>query len=110
MTPGMLTPLQTDWGPIATVLAAIILLLGTWLTLRASRQDKKIDVTAKNYDQLQEDLTAIRGELTTAKAQILSLQQVDRLKDNYIANLRDHIYQGKPPPPPPWPEELTRQP
>lgn len=31
----------------------------------------------------------------------------ERVRDDYIHKLRDHISQGNPPPPPPWPEGLT---
>ncbi|WP_282946932.1 hypothetical protein [Cellulomonas endometrii] len=31
----------------------------------------------------------------------------ERLRDDYIHKLRDHISTGKKPPPPPWPDGLT---
>lgn len=34
-------------------------------------------------------------------------EQRERIRDDYIHQLRDHISQGNPPPPPPWPAGLT---
>lgn len=31
----------------------------------------------------------------------------ERIRDDYIHQLREHISQGNPPPPPPWPTGLT---
>lgn len=40
--------------------------------------------------------------------QVDRLNKMFALQANYIADLRGHIYEQKPPPPPPFPEGLTR--
>lgn len=51
-------------------------------------------------DQLQEERKEIR-------ARVLGLEVRERLRDDYILTLRQHINDEKPPPPPPWPAGLT---
>jgi hypothetical protein len=51
-------------------------------------------------DQLQEERTEIR-------ARVLGLETRERVRDDYILTLRQHINDEKPPPPPPWPAALT---
>lgn len=105
-----MSPLEVDWGAVGTIGAAVVGFIGTVALILATRADKKSDRGLLNYDQLQEDLDGLRDELINARERISSLERIDRLKDNYISNLRDHIYAGNPPPPPPWPAELTERP
>lgn len=51
-------------------------------------------------DQLQEQVASVSKRLDE------SLRR-ERIRDDYIHTLRDHIDQGKKPPSPPWPEGLT---
>ena len=68
-------------------------------------------------DQLQEQIAADRAaakETTDAmKADIKDLKEEqkaakkrERVRDDYIQELRKHIEDGNPPPPPPWPAGL----
>lgn len=52
-------------------------------------------------DQLQEQVSSLDTKLDGALRR-------ERIRDDYIHELRDHIEQRKNPPPPPWPEGLTR--
>lgn len=45
--------------------------------------------------------------LDVAEARLDASLRRERLRDNYIHQLRDHITSGNPPPPPPWPDGLT---
>ncbi|MDF2045161.1 hypothetical protein P2P98_03225 [Microbacterium sp. Kw_RZR3] len=51
-------------------------------------------------DQLQEQVNSLETRLNA------SLRR-ERIRDDYIHTLRDHIDQGKKPPSPPWPDGLT---
>jgi hypothetical protein len=58
-------------------------------------------------DQLQEQVeTALKRAAATDARLDASLRR-ERIRDDYIHTLRDHIDQGKKPPSPPWPEGLT---
>lgn len=104
------------FGP---VVAGILLLFGTYLTVRASRSGQKIDQATKNYDQLQEDLTATRTELRNVKAdmatmkrdhdtQMAGVRAREQAVEDYAYQLRQWIQEQKGPPPPEWPKELFR--
>lgn len=54
-------------------------------------------------NQIERDSKARTQKLEDKVEALLSL---DRIKDNYIADLRNHIWNGNPPPPPDWPAEL----
>jgi hypothetical protein len=45
---------------------------------------------------------------TDTRTRVTQLEQRERLRDDYIHELRTHIAEEKGPPPPPWPEGLTR--
>lgn len=119
-----------NWGAVASVAAAILLFLGTYSTVRASRSGQKIDQAAKNYDQLQEDLKDAREELRLVKAEMVTMRadharelavvkadceklidtsrHRERLLEDHVYALRQHIVDQKGPPPPAWPQDLYR--
>lgn len=112
-----------DWIPLG---AALLILLGTYITVRATRgktqtdyktaMDKRIDEKMNIYtDRLEE-----RVKVAEDKAEALN-ERVEHLEDaqeestkrekllyRYTAQLRDHILGGFPPPPPPMPDELLQ--
>ena len=59
-------------------------------------------------DQLQEQVTAQAARQEASDLKLDAALRRERIRDNYIHELRDHIEQRKNPPPPPWPEGLTR--
>lgn len=73
-------------GPLVTVLGGLVL-------AKMLRPNELID-------QLQEERTQTRDRLT-------GLEFRERVRDDYIQTLRQHITDGKPPPPPVWPTSLT---
>lgn len=119
-----------DWGAVAAVVAAILLFLGTYSTVKASRSGQKIDQAAKNYDQLQEDLKDAREELRLVKAEMVTMRSDharelaavkadfeeliatgrhrERILEDHVYALRQHIVDQKGPPPPEWPAGLYR--
>lgn len=83
----------THWVPI--IVATIAALAGI-VTHRMARRATR----AASYD-------ALAGRLDKAEARMDASLRRERLRDDYIHELRDHISQGNPPPPPPWPAGLT---
>jgi hypothetical protein len=79
---------------VVALIAAIAGVVVAILNRRGNRENALID-------QLQEQLGSVEKRVDE------SLRR-ERIRDDYIHELRDHIDQRKPPPPPPWPEGLTR--
>ena len=55
----------------------------------------------------QQMIDSLVARLDRAETRLEASEQRERLRDDYIHQLRDHISLGKAPPPPPWPEGLT---
>lgn len=55
----------------------------------------------------QQMVATLTARLERAEKRLEESEQRERLRDDYIHKLRDHISTGKKPPPPPWPEGLT---
>lgn len=80
----------THWVPIVV---AVVGALAGYITHSMARR-------SASYD-------ALAGRLDKAEVRIDESLRRERLRDDYIHQLRDHISQGNPPPPPPWPAGLT---
>lgn len=52
-------------------------------------------------------VNALQAEVAALRTEVGELKSRERLAEDYIDVLRDHINQHKPPPPPPWPHGLT---
>ena len=83
-------------GWIVTVIVAIVAVVGTVWSARTQNRSKPENAF---IDQLQEDLRDVRTRMDR-------VERRERVRDDYIAQLRSHIEQGAPPPPPPWPAAL----
>lgn len=109
------------WVPLG---GSVLLLLGTWITVRATRGKTQADYKTALDKRLDEKMDAYtdrlekRVEVAEKKASALE-ERVDHLEDaqeesthrekllyRYTARLRDHILSGRTPPPPSIPEEL----
>jgi hypothetical protein len=75
-------------GLLTALVGGFLLLCGTILTIVA------------NY---------LLAQQKESRERIECLERNERIRDDYILSLRQHIVDGKPPPPPEWPEELTRK-
>lgn len=120
-----------DWSWISPLVGAILVLVGTILTVRATKgrtqsdfktaMDKRIDEKMLTYQQdlerrnktLNEELEKIKVEAAVQARDIEVLQRDSReTKDRekimfaYFAALREHIVLRLPPPPPEVPPEL----
>lgn len=112
-----------DWIPLG---AALLILLGTYITVRATRGKTQVDYKTAMDKRLDEKMSEYTDRLETRvqvaedKAEELKVR-VDHLEDaqeestkrekllyRYTAQLRDHILGGFPPPPPPMPDELLQ--
>lgn len=76
-----------------------------WQNLYTDRENEVLRLNAK--------LDAVREEsnrkFTVLTERMDDTSRRERIRDDYIQVLRQHIAEGKPPPPPPWPKELTQQ-
>lgn len=79
--------------PVASVLGVII-------TQRMARGAQREMYPTQVIDHL-------AGRVDKAEGRLDESLRRERLRDNYIHELRDHISRGNPPPPPPWPAGLT---
>lgn len=92
-----------DWaiaGPYATaIIAAIVAVLVAKMQNKSRPENLLID-------QLQEELTRHSGRITSLESEQTRAKRRERIRDDYINELRRHIEAGNPPPPPVWPEGL----
>lgn len=112
-----------SWIPLG---AALLVLLGTYITVRATRgktqadyktaMDKRIDEKMSGYtDRLEKRVEEAEEKAEELKIRVNHLEDAqeestkrEKLLYRYTAQLRDHILGGQPPPPPPMPEELLQ--
>lgn len=93
-------------GTAGVILAAVIGLIGVWLSDRTQMRRLVADANQALVDNLQEERQNIKRDLEMVKRQVAGLLLQGRYKDDYINVLRSHIEQGKPPPPPEYPKAL----
>lgn len=94
---------MNEWTIIGSVAVAVIGVCGTWLAAKVQHKGRPENAL---IDQLQEEMTAMRGDIADLKAEQLKSRRRERIRDDYINKLREHINAGNPPPPPAWPEGL----
>lgn len=103
-----------DWAQVGPYVVPILSLAGAWLTVKIQHKGKPENAL---IDQLQEqilsDRAANKDTTDGMKADISELREEqkkakrrERIRDDYINKLRDHINAGNPPPPPAWPDGL----
>lgn len=107
------TPEPINWGVVGSVAVPIIVAglgaLGYWLSHRAQKGDpehrmidqlqEQLDAASKRSDKQDERMARIENELDRFKRR-------ERIRDEYINQLRAHILAGNPPPPPDWPQGI----
>lgn len=92
-----------------------------WQTARSSTRKTETESSISLLTEYREALDDLRAELATERserkaaeavmtARIDRLVRHERISDDYIARLRQHILNGQPPPPPAWPEGLMTPP
>jgi hypothetical protein len=90
-------------GPLLTLVGVVA---AAYFTYRVSNRKLRADSGMQMIDQHQEDIRELRADAAVMRAQIAGLQRQDRLKSDYIGQLRRHIVNTEPPPPPPYPPDL----
>jgi len=92
-----------DWtiaGPVVTgVIAAAVAVLTAGIQHKGKPENALID-------QLQEEVTRHAKRIDGLEAEQVKAKKRERIRDDYINKLREHINAGNPPPPPAWPDGL----
>jgi len=116
---------MTELQFLATVGGALLLLLGTFLTVMVTRGktqadyktafDKRVDEKMSAYtDKLEQRVSAAEEKAEELKGRVEHLEDKveestkrEKLLYRYTAQLREHIMGGLKPPPPAVPDELV---
>ncbi|MFJ4287965.1 hypothetical protein ACIPY0_20170 [Paenarthrobacter nicotinovorans] len=93
---------------------AVVTVCGTWLATKIQHKGKPENALIDQLqEQIKDDREAREKETAAMKADIAELRaeqnkakRRERIRDDYINRLREHINLGNPPPPPEWPEGL----
>lgn len=111
------------WIPLG---GSFLVLLGTYITVRATRgktqtdyktaMDKRLDEKMDAYtDRLEKRVQTAEDKAAVLEERVGHLEDAqeestkrEKLLYKYTAQLRDHILGGFPPPPPPMPDELLQ--
>ena len=94
-----MTTLLTELGTSFTI--AVLAGLATIIVAVINRRGR---VENQLIDQLQEERIQLREERAELLDRLIAIEHRERLRDDYIRELRSHIDRRRPPPPPPWPE------
>jgi outer membrane murein-binding lipoprotein Lpp len=94
---------MSEWTIVGSVAVAAITVCGTWLATKVQHKGKPENAL---IDQLQEEMGAMRQDITDLKTEQQKSKRRERIRDDYINKLRRHIEDGNPPPAPDWPEGL----
>lgn len=86
---------MTDW-PAAVLGAVLGALIGGFFAYLAAR------VTARVQNRYNSADVKLR-RIVQLETRVDKLESRDRIHQDYIETLRQHITDGQPPPPPPWP-------
>lgn len=93
-----------DWPTIITVASVLVGSggIGAFLNKRVPAHTRMSDIVT----ELQEDRTRADSRIESLETKLDSLHRSNRVREDYIADLRQHIADEKPPPPPPYPETM----
>lgn len=92
-----------NWAVASPWIVAAIAGAGAWLAAKIQHKGRPENAL---IDQLQEEMASMRGDIAELKAEQSKAKRRERIRDDYINKLREHINLGNPPPPPAWPEGL----
>ena len=92
-----------DWALIGPLVVGLIAAVAGWVTTRIQHRGKPENAL---IDQLQEELLSMRKDITDLKLEQQQSRRRERIRDDYINQLRQHIADQKPPPAPEWPKGL----
>ena len=92
-----------DWAFIGPIIVGAIALIGTLLANMIQHRGKPENAL---IDQLQEEMGAMRKDISDLKTEQIRSRRREQIRDDYINKLRRHIEDGNPPPAPEWPAGL----
>ena len=92
--------MQIESEFITPIITAFLAFFATWLSLKERKNGRRIDAAQDMINQLRDENIIIAKDLKEVK-------YVQHILEDYIGQLRGHIFAGLPPPPPAWPKELA---
>ena len=92
-----------DWAFIGPIIVGAIALIGTLVANMIQHRGKPENAL---IDQLQEEMGAMRKDISDLKTEQIRSRRREQIRDDYINKLRRHIEDGNPPPAPEWPAGL----
>lgn len=103
-----------EWSTVGPYIVAVITGGVAWLTAKIQHKGKPENAL---IDQLQEQIkddreareletAAMKADIAELRAEQNKAKRRERIRDDYINRLREHINLGNPPPPPAWPDGL----
>lgn len=87
---------------LGVALATLLGGIATWRTARTQSEDSEGKRVEALLDRQDRRIEKLERENEESKMR-------ERLRDDYIADLRRHINDGSPPPPPHWPPALLAE-
>lgn len=98
------------------VLNAVLAILGTvgvlwggytaYIKARGENKSSATEQWKSLYDGQRDEVTSMHTEIAKVNQRMDASVARERIRDDYIQILRQHIADGRPPPPPAWPAEL----
>lgn len=88
---------------IQALVGTVVLGAGAIVTWRKANREAK----HSENDLMLEHMKAQDDSIIELRKRLDRSEGRERVRDDYIQLLRQHIASGKPPPPPPFPESLT---
>ena len=101
-----------NWEALALIVAAIVGPSGVAVYFqrkqpRGTRENTLIDQYQEKVAEQDRHAAAQDVKIATLEHRMDALVHRERLRDDYIMLLRQHIAENKPPPPPPFPPGLV---
>jgi hypothetical protein len=91
------------------IVSAVLGAIGTAYGAVATYRRAKTEGQSSAAEQWQDIATDHKERLEKVERRVNAAAVRERIRDDYIFILRNHISDGKPPPPPPWPPELLHR-
>ena len=91
-------------GLLGVIFGALITGIFAWVTAKVGKTSAVDTFMANLMSSLEQE----RGRLGKVEKRMDAAVKRERVRDDYILELRRHIVEGKPPPPPDWPPMLLQ--
>lgn len=105
---------EVSWvNAVVGILGAIGILWGGYTAFIKARSESKSSAVAQwqeLYEGQKEAVAELGRKYDALSNRVDASARREKVRDDYIMELRQHIAEGKPPPPPSWPVALLHQP